>query len=233
MPPLNALDTWSSRSEPQQKRKPKARCFLIAEGANTEYWYLSELAQILSKRNLPARIELKTVERTGDDRGSSHPKKLAEYARTIQEDAKGQFGFDRATDSTVIIFDADIYKEKPDKFTEDLEEFERTTKVAVTNPSFELFLLLHVNDAVEKIILPHKTEILENSYHGRQRFVTKLASDTFKMNAKSNPRVGQLAEKFDIAKEEEKKLNQDSALAIGQIASNIAATIESIIEEGQ
>ncbi len=233
MPPLNPLDTWNLRSEPLQKRKPKARCFLIAEGSNTEFWYLSELAVILAKRNLPEWIELKTVERTGQDKGSSHPKKLVEQAKTIQEDKDGEFGFNPETDRTVIFFDADIYKEKPDSFTDDLREFKDATQVAVTYPSFELFLLLHESDAVENIILPHEAQILENGYSGKKRYVEKLAADTFGLNTKSNSEVGQLAKKFETAKFEETKLNQDSAFAVGQLTSNVAKTIASIIEAGQ
>lgn len=52
MPPLNSLDTWSSRNE-WKVEKPKSKCFLIGEGANTEYWYFDSLATRLAKEGKP------------------------------------------------------------------------------------------------------------------------------------------------------------------------------------
>lgn len=77
MPPLNSLETWSVRSS-RGNRKPKSKCFFIGEGPNTEYWYLKSLAVRLAKMNAPELIELRPVERTGNERNQSAPKKLLE-----------------------------------------------------------------------------------------------------------------------------------------------------------
>ena len=94
MAPLNALDTWSVRS-PSPERQPKAKCFLVGEGANTEYWYLEELANLLARQGKPKLIELKPVERTGAQRNQSSPKKLLEHAVEIYDDEGGVYGFER------------------------------------------------------------------------------------------------------------------------------------------
>ena len=104
--------------------------------------------------------------------------------------------------------------------------------MAVTNPSFELFLLLHLDGAVERIVLPNEREILRNGYVGRRRFVEKLASDELGMNVKRNHAVGELAGRFEVAARAESMLNQDSTKAIGKLTSNVAASISAVIRDG-
>ena len=72
MPPLNSLDTWSSRNE-WKVEKPKSKCFLIGEGANTEYWYFDSLATRLAKEGKPELIELKPVKELSVRKTSPHP----------------------------------------------------------------------------------------------------------------------------------------------------------------
>ena len=93
MAPLNSLGTWAVRSS-GGRRRPKSRCFFIGEGPNTEFWYLSGLAERLARMDVPELIELRTVERTGDEKGQSAPVKLLEHALAVREDAEGRFGFD-------------------------------------------------------------------------------------------------------------------------------------------
>lgn len=104
--------------------------------------------------------------------------------------------------------------------------------MAVTNPSFEVFLLLHLDGAIERVILPNEQEILRNGYVGRRRFVEKLASDELGMNVKRNRAVGGLAGKFEIAAKAESMLNQDPAKALGRLTSNVAASINAVIRDG-
>ena len=128
--PLNSLDTWSIRKEPKELR-PKAKCFLVAEGANTEYWYLEALASRLAKSGIPELIELKLVERTEDDRNKSHPRNLIEQASRIRNDEDGRHDFDSSTDRVVVLFDADIYRNHPLSFKKVLGEVVGVAQAAV------------------------------------------------------------------------------------------------------
>ena len=231
MSPLLPLDTWSTRAV-RAERAPKSKCFLVGEGANTEYWYLESLAERLAKMDIPELIELKPVERTGDDRNQSAPRSLLAQARRIREDEDGEFGFDETADRIVVLFDLDVYKGDAKLYSADLEGFDGVAQVAVTNPSFELFLLLHADDALNRVILPNEEEILRNAYFGRRRFVEKLACDELGMNVKRNRAVGKLAYRFEIAARAEAALNQDPVIAIGALTSNVAASITEVIREG-
>lgn len=233
MPPIISLGTWNERGE-RAKLKPKARCFIVAEGSNTEYWYLSHLASVLSKKNLPERIEIRTIEKTGPDKGKSHPRALAELASQIRTDPEGAFGFDTATDRVIMVFDTDTYKGDHDAYEADLVQFKKLAQVAVTNPSFELFLLLHKENAISQIIEPHRDAILANGYYEgtRRRYISKLANDALGMNLKKNPNVALLAEKFDLAAQQERQLNQNPNHAIDDLTSNVALVIENLLRDG-
>lgn len=230
MPPLNSLETWSVRSS-RGNRKPKSKCFFIGEGPNTEYWYLKSLAVRLAKMNAPELIELRPVERTGNERNQSAPKKLLEQAQLIRDDAE-TYGFDPNADRIVVFFDADVYKGDSGLYMSDLDMFSGVAEVAVTNPSFELYLLLHLDDALEKYVLPNEEEILGNGYVGRRWYVEKLASDVLGFNVKRNEKVGELARRFGVAAMNERTLNQDPSQSIGRLTSNVGARIMEVMHTG-
>lgn len=231
MPPLIALDTWNKRTA-RPELKPKSLCFIIAEGANSELWYFTELAIHLAKQNTPERIELKPIERTEDDHNKSHPHALLEQAQRVRS---GGFGFNKKTDRIVVVFDTDIYKGNDKQFQKDLQAFSGVAEVAVTNPSFELYLLLHENDAYRTYIKPHEKDILANNYvkGTHRRYISKLANDVLGMNTKKNKGIAELAHHFDCAAEEEKHLNQDPSTAMGKLTSNIGKTIQGVINAGK
>ena len=232
MPPLLDRSSWNLRDE-SAGRKPKGRCFLIAEGANTEFWYLERLSAVLAKRNLPKRIDMVPIERTDGDMNKSSPRALLDQVRCVREDER--FGFDESIDFVVVVFDTDIYQRNPKQYIHDLQELCRVARVAVTSPSFELFLLLHLEDSFESIIEPHAEEILKNGHWpgSHRRYVDVLVSKTFNMNPKTNRRIADLAEQFDIAAKQEVHLNQDSERALYCLTSNIAKTIVDIITEAE
>lgn len=231
MPPLIALDTWNERT-PRPERSPKAICFIIAEGANSELWYFTELALHLAKQNIPELIELKPIERTDDDQNKSHPHALLEQAESIRE---GKFGFNKDTDRIVAVFDVDIYKGNNDQYQKDLQSFSGMAEVAVTNPSFELYLLLHKEDAYKTYIEPYREKILKNAYveGTHRRFISRHANDVLGINVKSNKRVAGFAHRFGCAIKEERHLNQDPATAMGRLTSNIGKVIKEVIEMGR
>lgn len=143
------------------------------------------------------------------------------------------FGFDPEMDRIVVFFDADMYKGDSERYASSLGMFSGVAEVAVTNPSFELYLLLHLDDALEKYVLPNQEEILGNGYvGGKRRYVEKLASDVLGFNVKRNEKVAELARRFGTAVVNERALNQDPKQAIGQLTSNVGARIMEVIDAG-
>lgn len=129
---------------------------------------------------------------------------------------------------TVIVFDADIYERLPaDEFDSLLREKDDLI-FAVTNPSFELFLLLHFEEAYIKWIKPNEREILTPSKTGQKSYICTLFSEISGMNPKKNPKVGLFADRVLSAIREEKLVNQNVSLTRGRITSTVGMVIDHI-----
>ena len=128
----------------------------------------------------------------------------------------------------IIVFDLDIFKERESDLHKLLEHQSDDLWFGLTNPDFELFLLLHVENAIDEIIMPNKQLIKENKKIGNHRPCYKLLSEQTKINSKKNAAIGNLAHKIDIAIKQEKEINQDLSLCMRDITSNIASLIEKI-----
>lgn len=226
MPPLNNIETWGRFSDAGEAIEPRRRLYLLYEGAHTERQYFSSLVALLNRRGLPKYLAVNRCDRTGDDEGASNPKKLLELAETVM--AEDAFSED---DEVVIVFDADVYRDDVAGYCELLKECEDSGVVPyVTYPAFELFLLLHLENGFEALIMPNKAEILENRKKGKRRYLDRLFSEATGMNPKSNPQIGKLATNYSLACEQEGGLNQDSSRAIGVLTSNVGLLVRHLLE---
>lgn len=128
----------------------------------------------------------------------------------------------------IVVFDADIFEEKVQDYDEVLALGEVGNIIAVSNPAFELFLLLHFENTYEQYILPNEKAIIKNDKVGNQTFLYKLLLSKTGINSKKNSAIGELAEKVDVAILQEKKINEDIHECKGKITCNIGKIIESI-----
>lgn len=131
----------------------------------------------------------------------------------------------------IIVFDADIFEEKVQGYDELIQEIEKNDIAAVTNPAFELFLILHIDGTYEQYICGHEKEFLTSDDNGSYRYAYNLLHDLTGMNAKRNPQIGNLAENVLCAISQEKKINQDIHKCKGTVTSNIGLIIETIMNE--
>lgn len=230
MAPIRTYTDWNKRpSDAEEQKEPFRKYFFICEGSNTEVWYFRKLIDMRKKLGIHPLIDIRLMEKTGKDTYLSNPKALIEFAEKQKNIAKNKF--DSKHDKMIIVFDTDIYKNKPDKFKEIYETGRENNILAITNPSFELFLLLHYEGAFEKHILPNCDNILENRKIGKRRYITMLFTNASKMNPKENPAIGELAANIHTAIEQEKKLNQDIEKALDNLTSNIGKIIQEIIND--
>lgn len=124
-----------------------------------------------------------------------------------------------------------FFEEKVQGYDELVEQIEKSDIAAVTNPGFELFLLLHIDESYEQHILGHETEFLAQDEKGSYSHAYKVLHDVTGMNAKKNPLIGDLAENVLSAISQEKKINQDIHHCKGVVTSNIGSVIESIMND--
>ena len=230
MAAIRSYADWNKRSSDLKTQiEPYRRYVFICEGENTERWYFSHLIEIRKELGIHPLIDLKLLEKPEGEESFSNPKKLIELADRLKR--KMGDGYDKRHDRMVIVFDADIYKRKPKEYEEILKH-QGEYIFAVTNPSFELYLLLHYENSFRTIIKPNADAILKNEKEGKKRrYIEKLFTSVSMMNSKQNPGVGMLAEKLDVAIAEECSVNQDIQMTIGQITSNVGKVLQSIRDD--
>lgn len=227
MAPVRTYPSWNKRtSDEEPQREPFRKYFFICEGINTEVWYFRKLIDMRKQLGIHPLIALRLMERTDEDEGRSNPKALITFAEKQKKVQANDF--DIAHDKMIIVFDADIYKYKANEYRELIKTGQKNNVLAVTNPSFELFLLLHFDNSYENDIKPNAVSILGNQKVGKRRYITALFTDKCGMNPKENPSIGELVKDIDIAINQEKMMNQNIDNAIGQLTCNIGKIIDNI-----
>lgn len=228
MAPFKEFKNWEKRKSDQEEPIEEfKKYYLLCEGENTENWYFEELIDNRKVLGIHSTVDLILLERTEEDLHNSSPKCLLKYADLLT--ANGAIDYDKDYDKVIIVFDADIFRDKDEEFKELILEMQgKGYWVAVTNPSFELFLLLHKDNSVNEHILPNEKELLRNKKTGSRTAMQTKFTAVAGFNPKTNKKVGELCANLDIAIEQEKSLNQDINECIGKLTSNIGNTIEKI-----
>lgn len=227
MAPVKSYTNWNSRATDEEEQiEPYRKYFFICEGANTETWYFKKLIDIRKSLNIHPLIDIRLLEKTEEDKDISFPRKLIAFAESQKENK--EIAFDKERDKMIVVFDADIFEAKVQDYDDVIAEGEKNNILAVSNPAFELFLLLHFENSYEHEILPNQEKIIKNEKEGNQTFIYKLLLSKTGVNSKKNSQIGELAEKVDIAIMQEKKMNEDIYDCKGKITCNIGKIIESI-----
>lgn len=230
MAPIRTYTDWNKRpSDAEDQKEPFRKYFFICEGANTEVWYFRKLIDMRKQLGIHPMIDIRLMEKTEEDANLSNPKALIEFAEAQKDVAENKF--DKKHDKMIVVFDADIYKNKPDDFKDIYEAGIKNNILAITNPSFELFLLLHYENAYDEIIMPNSEQILQNQKIGKRRYITILFTDKSGMNPKENPAIGELAANIRVAICQERSLNQDVENALGNLTCNIGKIIQDIMDD--
>lgn len=227
MAPVRSYTNWNCReNDAKEQIEPYRKYFFICEGANTETWYFRKLIDIRKSLNIHPLIDIRLLEKTDEDKDISFPRKLIAFAESQKDNQK--IAFDKERDKMIVVFDADIFETKVQDYDDVIAEGEKNNILAVSNPAFELFLLLHFENSYEQEILSNQDKIIANQKEGNQTFIYKLLLSKTGVNSKKNPQIGELAEKVDIAIMQEKKMNEDIHNCKGKITCNIGKIIESI-----
>ena len=240
MPPIREYSGWNKReTDSLDQEEPRRKYVFICEGSKTEVHYFKALIDRRNELGIHPLIDLCLWEKTETDEGVSNPQALVRFAQKEKE--SNRLLFDSVHDRMIIVFDLDVYSRvgegrggsgsKAVEFDKVKEAANVNDILAVTNPSFELFLLLHADGAYDRFVRPHSIEILENRKCGKQRFVQRLFTDAYGMNPKRNPDVGMLAKDVDTAIREERHLNQSLDGALDELTCNIGSIIESVRED--
>lgn len=129
------------------------------------------------------------------------------------------------------MFDRDSFSNE-----EDYIEFIRVAKdknfLAITSPCFEVWLLLHQENSVEKIILQNYEAILGNCrISNNHSFVSDVTSNILGMNPKRRIPRDFILNNIDVAIEQEKLINNNIFRMFNEVGSNIGSLILEMRDE--
>ncbi|MBR5595877.1 MAG: RloB domain-containing protein [Lachnospiraceae bacterium] len=227
--PVHTYTNWNSRPSDQEEQvEPFRKYYFICEGANTETFYFEKLIDLRKELGIHPLIDIRLWEKTEGDKNISFAKNLVTFAKEQKRLEENEFDPDR--DKMIIVFDGDIFEEKVQGYDELIASIEEQDIAAVSNPGFELFLLLHIDGSFEKYIQGHESDFL-TMVDGKYAYAYNVLLDATGMNAKKNANIGNLAENIMIAIRQEKLINQDIHQLKGKVSSNIGLIIEAIINE--
>ena len=228
--PVHTYTNWNSRPSDQEEQiEPFRKYFFICEGANTETFYFKRLIDLRKQLGIHPLIDIRLWEKTDEDRNLSFAKNLVDFAEKQKQNPENDFDTER--DKMVVVFDGDIFEEKVQGYDELIASIEENDIAAVTNPGFELFLILHIEGSFEQYIKGHETEFLSIDEKGKYSHAYNILLELIGMNAKKNADIGGLADKVLVAIAQEKSINQDIHRLKGNISSNVGKVIEDIINE--
>ena len=231
MSPLREFRSLTTRFEEDVKIEPLRRYYLIFEGANTERKYFQGIDNNRKELGINSQIELVILHKEGDISSFSHPIKLLELIEEKKKSLKTDGKFDKAIDRFVIVFDRDSY-EKSEDYVEFVEKASADNILTVTSPCFELWLILHYENAVEKYVATNKDRLFDNEKVSRAHsFASNLFSEISGTNPKSGSFFNKLKGGIDLAIEQEKALEQDILRMATEIGSNVGFLIERMRED--
>lgn len=114
-------------------RTPKRTVLIVCEGGETEPTYFNAIRKA-------KRLETLRIKVVGGNEAGTHPKSVVEYAKGTQKEAKNARD---PFDSVWCVFDRDVHVNINAAFE---QARGNDFKIAFSNPSFELWYLLHFQD---------------------------------------------------------------------------------------
>jgi hypothetical protein len=231
MSPLREFRSLTTRFEEDIAIEPLRRYYLIFEGANTERKYFQGIDNNRKELGINSQIELVILHKEGDISSFSHPIKLLELIEEKKKSLKRDGKFDKAIDRFVIVFDRDSY-EKAEDYVEFVKKASDDNILTVTSPCFELWLILHYEDAVERHVVPNKDRLFDNEkVSNSHTFASRLLSEISGINPKSGSFFNKLKDGIDLAVEQERLLEQNILRMATEIGSNVGTLIEQMRED--
>ena len=228
--PVHTYTNWNRRPSDQVEQiEPFRKYVFICEGVNTETFYFRKLIDLRKQLGIHPLIDIRLWEKTDEDKDLSFAKNLVAFAEKQKQNPDNDFDYER--DKMVIVFDGDIFEEKVQGYDELISQIEKKDIAGVTNPGFELFLILHIEGSYKQWIEGHEADFLSMDEDGKYSYAYNVLRDLTGMNAKKNSEIGKLADSVLIAISQEKKVNQDIHDLKGKVSSNLGKILEEIINE--
>lgn len=258
---LREFRPLTQRGEEEEFEELK-RFYFICEGEYTEIEYFRQLCINKKEMGINNYVDLIPLEKTGEYVNQSSPKCLLEFAREKKLELIEKELFDESLDRFYIIFDRDSFKpvdKKAQQYLDYISEASSEFSLGVTSPCFEVFLLLHHEQSVERYMqstkqsnlaiiecidqtIAGKSSITEediSKYDLRQNrtlsnkhtVASKLYSTISGKNPKKQLDFNFLKNNVDIAINQERDITQSPSEMVNKLGSNIGNIISLMRED--
>lgn len=208
--------------------EPKSKYYIIPEGDKTEIIYFSGISENSDEIGIKALIDIILIENDDTEQGESHPKRKF---KNFKEDIDNEkFLYNSEIDKVCFVVDRDPQNFKEQQYDEFLELCEQHGyKVYVSNPTFELFLIMHD----DKVLELDRTEMLENrKISSNKRFLETKVSEIFGCS-KTNINFERFKDNIEKAINNERQFEENIIQLKNNLGSNVGKLLEEMIEEPQ
>lgn len=205
---------------------PKSKYYIIPEGEKTEIQYFLGIRDNAREININSLIEVIPIENDDEELGQSHPiRKITNFNEDIENN---KFLYDKEIDKVCFVIDRDpqnFSEQQYDNFLKMCKDY--NYKVYVSNPTFELFLLMHD----DKIFDIDKTAMLENRrVSNSKRFLEVKLSEIFGCN-KKNINFEKFKGNIKKAINNEKQFEENLINLKHNLGSNVGTLLDEMIED--
>ena len=205
---------------------PKSKYYIIPEGEKTEIQYFLGIRDNAREININSLIEVIPIENDDEELGQSHPiRKITNFNEDIENN---KFLYDKEIDKVCFVIDRDpqnFSEQQYDNFLKMCKDY--NYKVYVSNPTFELFLLMHD----DKIFDIDKRAMLENRrVSNSKRFLEVKLSEIFGCN-KKNINFEKFKVNIKKAINNEKKFEENLFDLKDNLGSNVGTLLDEMIED--
>lgn len=219
---LRISKRFGKRSTTSLSLDPKITYWLIFEGSKTEIDYFEGIENNRKELNIYDLVELKILERRPGD-GKSHPKHLVDGA--IEALEKETIELDDG-DEIWLIFDRDCNNVKKYQYEKIIEICkEKSFQIAITNPTFEFWLLLHFKNIRENY---DEKKLLENEKSGKRRFLERVLSDKAKGYNKKKLNFEKFKKSIPLAISQSKDFETNPQELENKLGTSIVDLIEKL-----
>lgn len=192
---ISNTENFGKRNYNSKSKSPKKIFILSVEGNKTEFDYFSYISDCKKELGIDVLINIEILERI-DTKSSPH------WVYKLLEEYKEDYGI-KDQDKLWMIIDRDRQNNSPDLLNKIIEDCnENNFNIALTNPCFELWLLLHSIINLDEYDLDKLLKNPKRSVKARKRFIDE---ELTRINGSYN----------------KKKLNKDHFIDINKIKNAI------------
>ena len=214
----------------EESLEPKKAFIISCEGENTEPEYFKAIENKLSEY-IDVLIKIELVPKLS----GTAPSNVVEDLKTYIEEKKEKYDYEQNYDEFWIVIDREKQETRKENIQKILPICEADDiNIAITNPAFEFWLLLHV---VDDILSKYNTDdLFDNKVESsKKRFLDKELSKILGNLGNYSKKAGKFPteivnlENIKMAIEQEKLFKNEVEEIIDNLGSNIGQLVQRIL----